>query len=141
MLCLSHANIIDVAAGRTIAHRSVIIQDGRIDAILAAPPTNFTGAVRDAAGLFLCPGLIDCHVHFFLDGGPDPRGTYLEADNDRRMAWARHNARMALSAGITTMRDCGAPGPLMFEFQRQLKRGTMPGPNVISCGYPLMRPR
>jgi imidazolonepropionase-like amidohydrolase len=89
----------------------------------------------------VCPGLIDCHVHLFLDAGPSPRLTYLEADDDTRMSWARRNARTALAAGITTVRDCGAPGPLMFEFQKQLRRGAVPGPHVISCGYPLMRPK
>jgi imidazolonepropionase-like amidohydrolase len=118
-----------------------MLRRGRIDAILNAPPTGFDGPIHDATGHFLCPGLIDCHVHFFLDGGPRPRTTYLESDDSTKMAWARRNARTALEAGITTMRDCGGPAALLFEFQRGLKRGDFPGPHVISCGCPLMRPK
>src|SRR5262249_43527089 len=118
--CLANATVVDVARGVTVPGRWVVLSDGRIDAVLDRPPgpRRFAGQVHDATGLYLCPGLIDCHVHFFLDAGPSPRVTYIESDDATKMAWARRNAGTAIGAGITTMRDCGAPGPLMFEFQR-----------------------
>jgi imidazolonepropionase-like amidohydrolase len=141
--CLANVAVVDVARGITIPGRSVVLRDGKVDAILDRPPdaANFPGTVHDADGLFLCPGLIDCHVHFFLDAGPSPRTSFLESDDDTKMACARRNARIAIEAGITTMRDCGAPAVLMFEFQRQLRRGAFPGPHVLSCGCPQMRPK
>jgi hypothetical protein len=38
------------------------------------------------------------------------------------------------------MRDCGSPAPLIFELMREIERGDTPGPLVIACGSPLMRP-
>ena len=50
------------------------------------------------------------------------------------------NARVAIESGITTMRDCAAPGPLIFELKRQVENDETPGPHIVSCGYALMRP-
>ena len=136
---IRNAHLVDVAKGTIVPNRSVVLKNGRIDEILDSSGDVPT-ATFDATGLYLCPGLIDCHVHFFLDGGHSPRTSYVESDDDTKMRCARHHARKAIEAGITTMRDCGAPAPLMFEFQRQVERGDIPGPHIISCGSPLMRP-
>ena len=139
-ICIRNAHLIDVDSGRVLSPRSVVLQNGKIHQITEAP-ANADATTIDAAGLYLCPGLIDCHVHFFWDAGPDPRGTYLASDDKTRMAQARRNAGIALAAGITTMRDLAAPAPLMFEFQHQVQCGQIPGPHIISCGYALMRPK
>ena len=117
-ICIRNAHLIDVDSGRVLSPRSGVLQNGKIHQITEAP-ANADATTIDAAGLYLCPGLIDCHVHFFWDAGPDPRGTYLASDDKTRMAQARRNAGIALAAGITTMRDLAAPAPLMFEFQHQ----------------------
>jgi imidazolonepropionase-like amidohydrolase len=138
-LLIRNARIVDVSNGAIEAGRSVLVRRDRIEAIGRFP--GWSGASLDAAGSYLCPGLIDCHVHFFLDAGPDPRGSYISSDDSGRMATARKNARLAIQAGITTMRDCAAPGHLMVRFQRQVDAGDVPGPHIISCGYALMRPK
>ncbi len=136
---IRNARIVDVSNGAIEAGRSVLVRRDRIEAIGRFP--GWSGASLDAAGSYLCPGLIDCHVHFFLDAGPDPRGSYISSDDSRRMATARKNARLAIQAGITTMRDCAAPGHLIVRFRRQGDAGDVPGPHIISCGYALMRPQ
>lgn len=136
---IRNARIVDVVGGSVEADRSVLVRGDRIEAVGRFP--GWSGASLDAAGRYLCPGLIDCHVHFFLDAGPDPRGSYLRSDDEERMSTAEANARLAIEAGITTMRDCAAPGHLMFRFQRQADTGEVPGPHIISCGYALMRPQ
>ena len=120
-LLLRNARIVDVAGGSIEAERSVLIRGERIEAVGRFP--GWSGASLDAGNRYLCPGLIDCHVHFFLDAGPDPRGSYLRSDDSGRTATARKNARLAIQAGITTMRDCAAPGRLMARFQRQVDAG------------------
>ena len=136
---IRNARIVDVAGGSIEADRSVLVRGDRIEAVGRIP--GWSGASMDAENRYLCPGLIDCHVHFFLDAGPDPRGSYLRSDDEERMSTAEKNARLAIEAGITTMRDCAAPGHLMVRFQRQVDAGEAPGPHIISCGYALMRPR
>ena len=137
-LCIQNANVVDVVRGAILPNHSVIVENGAITT-LTDDPTATAETVIDATGRYLSPGLIDCHVHFFLDAGRAPRVTYLEATDETRMEWARANARIAIDAGITTMRDMAAPAPLIFELERQVKSGEVPGPHLISCGCALMR--
>lgn len=138
-ILIRNARIVDVTGGSIEADRSVLVRGELIEAVGRFP--GWSGASMDAENRYLCPGLIDCHVHFFLDAGPDPRGSYLRSDDEERMSTAEKNARLAIEAGITTMRDCAAPGHLMVRFQRQVDAGDVPGPHIISCGYALMRPK
>lgn len=74
----------------------------------SAPGEN-SDAATDIAGCHLCLGLTDVHVYFFLDGGPDPRGRYLESGDEALMACVRDNECPNIEAGSATLRDCGAP--------------------------------
>ena len=132
------ANVVDVARG-AVVRRSVVVEDGVIASVHESRQERTSNGI-DASDLYLCPGLIDCHVHFFLDCGHAPRVTWLEATDETRIEWAKKNAQVAIAAGITTMRDLAAPAPLMFDFQRQVDSGDVTGPHIISCGYALMRP-
>ena len=133
------ANVVDVARG-AVVRRSVVVEDDVIASVSEAPEERISEGI-DASDLYLCPGLIDCHVHFFWDCGNTPRVTYLKDTDETRIEWAKTNARVAIEAGVTTMRDLAAPAPLMFEFQRQVESGDVLGPHIISCGYALMRPK
>jgi imidazolonepropionase-like amidohydrolase len=143
--CINNVTVVDVVAGTPHSAHTVLLGGEKICAVEPANSSNLDGLEAaetvDGTGLFLCPGLIDSHVHFFLDSGSDPRSTYLEASDKRRMEWARGNARKAIEAGITTMRDTGAPAPLMFSFKEEVDRETAIGPHIIACGYALMRPK
>ena len=142
--CLNSVTVVDVAAGTLLPDHSVLLKGEQIEAVEPTEGSSLGGQEAcetvDGTGLFLCPGLIDSHVHFFLDAGSDPRSTYLEAGDKERMEWARGNARKAIEAGITTMRDTGAPAPLMFSFVEEVEREDVIGPHIVACGYALMRP-
>jgi imidazolonepropionase-like amidohydrolase len=136
---LRNVHIVDAETASVSRDRSVVLRDGRVEAILHAS-TELPGPVVDGAGLYLCPGLIDCHVHLFLDASSSPRTTFLESDDAAKMAVAERNACVAIESGITTVRDCGAPAALMFQFRRLADSGAIPAPHIVSCGSPLMRP-
>ncbi len=137
-----NATIVDVADQRLLPARDVVIDGDRIETVLSTGAgAAFDGTdVIDASGLFLCPGLIDSHVHFFLDAGGDPRGSFLNSTEEERWNCAARNASIALEAGITTMRDCAAPAHQVFGLQREIEAGRLPGPHILSCGYAIMRP-
>jgi allantoinase len=52
----------------------VLIEDGRVAAILASDHTRAAEQVLDARGLHLLPGLVDAHVHFNEPGRTDWEG-------------------------------------------------------------------
>ena len=143
--CVSNTTVVDVDSGTLLPGQDVLLRGGQIAAVQPVNGSSIDGLEAsetvDGTGLFLCPGLIDSHVHFFLDAGSDPRSTYLEASDKKRTEWARGNARKAIAAGITTMRDTGAPAPLMFSFKAEVDRDEAVGPHIIACGYALMRPK
>ncbi|HEV8545870.1 MAG TPA: amidohydrolase family protein, partial [Candidatus Limnocylindrales bacterium] len=121
---IRNVRIVDVANGSTSPPSSVVLGSGRIRSILG--PGEPLAEGLDAGGRFLAPGLIDSHVHFFFDCGASPRTSFEASDDEARLVLARRNARVAIEAGITTMRDCGGPAPLVFELLREVAAGAVP---------------
>ncbi|HLW83086.1 MAG TPA: amidohydrolase [Candidatus Acidoferrales bacterium] len=64
---IKNATVITITHGR-IEHGSVLIRDGKIadvGANISAPP----GAkVIDGSGMYVMPGIVDCHTHIAVDG-------------------------------------------------------------------------
>lgn len=61
-------------------------------------------------GAFLMPGLVDAHVHLFLDGASTDskvRSEHLKQPLEALTAAARRSAAQALSRGVTRVRDGG----------------------------------
>ncbi len=135
---ITKASIVDVETGTVSLPRNIGVGDGWI-CDTAAAPRERAAEILDAGGAYVCPGLIDCHVHLFLDAGPDPLRTFLGSGEEAKLGLAACNAARALSAGITTIRDCGGPAELVFRFQRMVGNGTIRGPRLITAGAPLTR--
>jgi imidazolonepropionase-like amidohydrolase len=135
-----NATVIDVDAGVARGGMNILVRDGRIESVSTTPVTCRAYRI-DAAGAWVCPGLIDGHVHLFLDAGCAPRTAFLNSTDDEKFETAARNAAVAISAGITTVRDCGGPAALVFRFQQAVERGDLPGPRILAAGSPLTRPR
>lgn len=137
---ITKAQIVDVARGRVLPEASLVIENGQIKEIREGALGDLYPQL-DAKGLYVAPGLIDGHVHFVFDCGADPRQSFLDSTEETLWETGRRNARAAIEAGITTARDCGGVVPWIFEFQRQINSGAIPGPRVLACGHPLTRPQ
>jgi imidazolonepropionase-like amidohydrolase len=119
----------------------VVVDEGRVTGIFqgevpegAVPP----GADEiDCRGATLMPGLIDAHVHLNFPGdGTTLEESVLESDGVF-VATAIANARRALEAGITTVRDTGCRQGTVPEARRALELGYAVGATVLSCGQPI----
>jgi imidazolonepropionase-like amidohydrolase len=68
VMLIKNATVLTITKG-TIQHGSILVRDGKIAEVgtnIAAP----AGAnVIDATGLFVMPGIIDCHSHIAIQGG------------------------------------------------------------------------
>src|SRR5512139_2586708 len=90
--------------GEALVPSPMVVVDGtRIaavgtDAVAGIP-------VTDLGDVTLLPGLIDAHVHLTFDMSTEPVAHLAEASDDEVLGWIRSAARMALAAGITTVRD------------------------------------
>lgn len=85
----------------------------------------------------LLPGLIDAHVHLNLPGDGTDFATWVQEPEGVLVATSAHNARLALHAGITSLRDCGGMRSTTFELRRTLALGYGAGARLVLCGQPI----
>ena len=91
-------------------------------------------------GCTLLPGLVDSHVHLTFSASPIPF-KQLQEDSDLRLGLTgAANARAALLAGVTTVRDLGARGRITLELRDAIRSGVLPGPRVLAVGRPITSP-
>jgi len=110
----------------------VRVEDDRIVEVTSSEPMASPGAVRiDAPEAMLLPGLIDCHVHFAMSGGPNWLAEMQEPY--ALSCWrAAIHARKTLAAGFTTVRTLGGrPGadPALRDAQIA---GIVAGPRIVA---------
>src|SRR5688572_18078855 len=85
----------------------VYVRDGRIVDVGPIGDVPSDASVLDFSGQGVVPGLIDCHVHLAFSAGANPLADLLTEDDGTLLLHASANARVALAAGITTVRDLG----------------------------------
>src|SRR5256886_16545493 len=94
---------------------------------------NERSEIARAPGRFALPGFINCHCHLTLDGDANFAAEAQQSDTLATLK-AFRNARAALRAAVTTVRDLGANGPMVIELGRAIERGEIEGPRVIAAG-------
>jgi imidazolonepropionase-like amidohydrolase len=114
------ARIVDVQAGRYVADQAILIENDRIRevgpaaVVQARAPAGAT--VIDLGGATVLPGLVDCHAHLLSamrarrTTGENILVTVAEMSASQRALLGAANAREALEAGITTVRNVGHSG-------------------------------
>ncbi|MFL6073597.1 MAG: amidohydrolase family protein [Mycobacteriales bacterium] len=113
------------------------IEGGRIAAIGPARSMRPRSEVIDLGDVTLLPGLIDVHQHLAFDASGDPVGHLQAADDTTVLATMRRAARVALAAGITTVRDLGDRGYLSLTPRDEFAAGDQVGPRILAAGPPL----
>ena len=110
----------------------VRVEDDRIVEVTSAEPRAGSGATRiDAADATLLPGLIDCHVHFAMSGGPD----WLSEMQDPYATgcWrAAVHARNTLRAGFTTVRTLGGRDGADPALRDAQAAGLVEAPRIVA---------
>ena len=95
------------------------------------------GDVLDLREYTVLPGLINMHTHTVLPGDGTPFAQWMELPDELLLLQAHANALTALHSGVTTVRDCGGKGILMFRLREAIRRGIIPGPRFVLSGRPL----
>jgi imidazolonepropionase-like amidohydrolase len=113
----------------------VDVQDGRIAAVSASEPrASQTDEVTriEAPGATVLPGLIDCHVHFALSGGPD---WLSEVGQSYALAcWrAAEFARATLRAGFTSVRTLGGRDGMDTALRDAQRSGVLEAPRIVTA--------
>lgn len=110
---------------------------GGIRSVAPASSAQSAAAAAGLAGLSVIPGLIDTHVHLIgyagTAGGAEFFTWPLTTRPEEKTLHGLANARKALAAGVTTLRDLSADD-VQFSLGRALAAGIVAGPRVLAHG-------
>jgi imidazolonepropionase-like amidohydrolase len=67
IILIQNATVLTASHG-TIDHGSVLIKDGKIAAVGPSVKAPKDAQVIDGSGLFVMPGIVDCHSHIAIEG-------------------------------------------------------------------------
>jgi imidazolonepropionase-like amidohydrolase len=118
------------------------VADGRIEAAepMLLTPATCSGQRFDFPGCTILPGLIDTHVHLIFSAADTNEAVIKQVGretDEELLTRALDNARAALRAGLTTVRDCGGKGRIVQEVRDMIRHGGAEGPDILSCGAPI----
>jgi imidazolonepropionase-like amidohydrolase len=141
VLWIRDGRVFDTARG-TFERRDLAIDDGRIEQLVqpgSAEPVA-DDLVIHADGLFLLPGLIDCHVHLTVDSrDADPAAGAAKSDEEVA-EYAKGAAERTLLAGVTSIRDLGGTNYVEMALRERVDGGELLGPRMFLAGRLLSLP-
>jgi imidazolonepropionase-like amidohydrolase len=143
-LALIHVTVLDGRGGPPLPDATVLVRDGRIEAVGPSSRTPVPRAMRtlDLPGHVVTPGFIDMHYHVTTGAMRYRRDASGALDSTYDRALAERLLRVALSRGITTLRDPGAsPMDVAVALRDDVARGRVLGPRIFTAGEILSSPR
>ncbi|KAK0268942.1 hypothetical protein LTR91_002247 [Friedmanniomyces endolithicus] len=141
---LVDCSLIDPKDGQVYEHVTVDLADGRIHRMTklskGTPAGNEALAwtsnehitIVNLDGRFLCPGLIDCHVHLATPPGEDGLKDTLHQDPNTSLLRQPYLAHQMLQRGFTSVRDCGGAGLALKE---AFAESLYPAPRLFISGH------
>lgn len=136
VVVLEHVRLIDGTGAAAKEDQTVVIADGKIQAVGAAGSVSIPGNAQklDRSGYTVIPGLVGMHNHlyytdsFSMQGRPriklDEPGLVIDE--------IPYTApRLYLAGGVTTMRTTGSIEPYTdIKVKERIDAGLMPGPKI-----------
>lgn len=112
--------------GAVVVNAEGVIQDVGLKAEMTAKyPSE---EVKDYGDVTLLPGLCDMHVHFGYYYSQPDQGAF---DDFMIAYYAQEQAKLALSLGITTVRDLSSPHNLCKQLRLAGEKGWVKVPRII----------
>ena len=138
MKIIKARRIIDGTGTEALLDYAVLVENGRINAVVPWINGKFDGEILDLGDVTLLPGFIDTHLHITFDPA-NPNGYYDPEQNPYEIILrAMGNAQSALHAGITTLGDCGARNEIIFPVRQAIDDSVVIGPRILTSGNPIV---
>ncbi|KAN0123014.1 hypothetical protein V8E51_001340 [Hyaloscypha variabilis] len=134
-----NANVVDPVTGTILPNRTVKISAGLITSVtitekdyIIVPSTSET--TIDLTGKYLCPGLIDNHVHISAVPGEKNLGDLFSLDVTISTIRQPYVCQQMLRRGFTSVRDCGGAS---LAIREAINDGLIQGPRLFIAGHAL----
>jgi len=129
-----NANVVDPINGTVAANRTVRLAHGRITSLEDQSALEPAATVVDLDGKFLCPGLIDSHIHIAAVPGSGSLAGLHTSDQALSLLRQPFACAQTLARGFTTVRDCGGA---TLALKEALADGVFAGPRLFMAGRAL----
>jgi imidazolonepropionase-like amidohydrolase len=109
---INAGKLIDGKTDKVFHNYSVLVEGSLIREV--GPTDQITGKIGKDVVQYnytsntIVPGLIDCHVHLTMPGDGTPLEEAMDIPDEVITMRAAYNAKQALKAGTTTLREMGA---------------------------------
>jgi imidazolonepropionase-like amidohydrolase len=135
---LKAAHLFDGRSGQLVSPGQLVVQGQRIVAVGANAAVPAGARVIDLGDATLLPGFIDAHTHISTNHDDDwAKGFYenmLRFPVEQSFHAAR-NAKATLQAGVTTVREVGAPDFVDVALRNAINDGLVEGPRMLVAGH------
>ncbi|GBE80737.1 Uncharacterized protein SCP_0304560 [Sparassis crispa] len=142
-LILRNAQVVDPERSSLVQGlQDVHIREGHIVSIISSQLYNAISgndheqfpSIVDLGGKYLCPGLIDCHVHVTAVPGVKTVTEMARLPEEAINLRSTYALREMLLRGFTTVRDTGGASKVLAD---AVSEGLILGPRLIQCGKAL----
>jgi imidazolonepropionase-like amidohydrolase len=133
LVALTHVRVIDGTGAPPLENSTVVLSNGRIEAIgsALATPVPRSAQELDLTGCSVIPGLVGMHDHMFYGGVKNLLGFSGFAVSEMGFSFPR----LYLAAGVTTIRTAGAIDPSAdLRLKDQIDDGWVVGPKMHVTG-------
>jgi len=139
-MLIRDARLVD-GRGVVLRRGDLRISQGRIREVAAGLVARPGEREWRAEGRTVVPGLMNAHVHVSFDGSADPARELLDGrEPEAILEGARVRLMAILRAGVTTVRDLGAPHGVGITLAREVASGITVGPRIVAAGRPICIP-
>ncbi|MFL0249351.1 amidohydrolase family protein [Clostridium neuense] len=131
------AKLISGTGNAVIENSGLLLEDNKIKEIGSADKFQLKSdtTIVDLSGKTIMPGMINCHVHITMEPVGDP---FAQKQSDATIAFhAAANAKKYLKAGVTFVKDMGAPNFINIDIRDAVNSGLIEGTRILASGKPL----
>jgi imidazolonepropionase-like amidohydrolase len=128
--------LIDGVSPAPLRNAVVLLRDGRIERVGTVADTPIPAGYQriSTEGQTMLPGLWDMHVHLLYAGHTNLQYWHRTYTPRFEREIMPATARQMLLAGVTSVRDMGAPPEAIFGVKARIAAGELEGPTIYAAG-------
>ncbi len=111
--------------------------EGERIARVGGPESEIPDGVTTVEAPCVVPGFINAHAHLEMSGEAQTTSVFVLTTPTQRALVAAQNARKALHAGVTSLRDLGSTESIAIDVRDAIGAGRIAGPTIVAAGRPI----